>query len=248
MDDWRSCDVEGGGARPSAKPSSPPSLLCSRPSPVGGGLGGRFWVLTPAEEDEEAVSEASDDLPSSPGSGSGKPSPSPSLGIFLRAAEELGGSLRSSRRSAFAPGGRPSRFPSGGGGGAGFAGERSGSTSGFSRAESRRRRMFPAQTWGSVRCPSSKRGTPAAAAPEALSTGSGVAAERSVASEETDPFPPLLVGLGLTGVGPACSLSQSSEAQDSQRALELWAAAVVSAPAHSPALRGPAAGEPALLT
>jgi hypothetical protein len=57
-------------------------------------------VLTPAEEDEEAVSEASDDLPSSPGSGSGKPSPSPSLGLFLLAAEERGGSLRSSRRSA----------------------------------------------------------------------------------------------------------------------------------------------------
>ncbi|KAK1664918.1 hypothetical protein QYE76_053077 [Lolium multiflorum] len=248
MDDRRSCEVGGGGVRSSPKPSSPPSLLCSRSSPVGGGLGGRFWVLTPAEEDEEAVSEASDGLPSSPGSSSGKLSPSPSLGLFLLAAEEQGGSLRSSRRSAFAPGGRPSRFPSGGGGGAGSARDRSGSTSGFSRAESRRRRMFPAQTWGSARCPSSKRGMPAAAAPDALSTESWVAAERSVASEETDPFPPLLGGLGLTDVGPACSLSQSSEAQDSQKALELWVAAVVSAQAHTPALRGPAAGEPAQLT
>lgn len=66
----RSCDARGGGAPPS-KPSPLPSLLCSRPSPVGGGLGGRFWALTPAEDDAEAVSEASDDLPSSPGTVTG---------------------------------------------------------------------------------------------------------------------------------------------------------------------------------
>ncbi|KAK1607530.1 hypothetical protein QYE76_031203 [Lolium multiflorum] len=244
MEDRRSRDVEGGGVRSPPQPSSSPSLLCSRPSPVGRGLGGRFWVLTPAEEDDEAVSEASDGLPSSPGSGSGKPSPSPSLGLFLLAAEERGGSLQSSRRSAFAPGGRPSRFPSSGGGGAGSVRDRSGRPSGFSRAESRRRNRFPAQTWGSARCPASRWGTPAEAALETLASESGVAAERSVGLGE-DPFPPLPGGLGLAVAGPACSLSQASEAQECQLALELWAAAVVSAQAHTPASGGPAAGEPA---
>ncbi|XP_071678493.1 uncharacterized protein [Lolium perenne] len=92
-------------ATPAPRCSTP--ALCSRPSVSGGGFGGRFWVLTPDVDDAEATSEPSEEGSPvrAPGRGAGTP-----FGVFLRAAEELGGSLRSGRRAAFAPGGRGSRF------------------------------------------------------------------------------------------------------------------------------------------
>ncbi|KAK1686642.1 hypothetical protein QYE76_047490 [Lolium multiflorum] len=102
----------GSGDAEAEDPATPaprcsPSALCSRPSVSGGGFGGRFWALTPDVDDAEATSEPSEEGSPvrAPGRGAGTP-----FGVFLRAAEELGGSLRSGRRAAFAPGGRGSRF------------------------------------------------------------------------------------------------------------------------------------------
>ncbi|KAK1614885.1 hypothetical protein QYE76_020402 [Lolium multiflorum] len=82
-------------------------VLYSRPSLPGGGVKGRFWQPLLEVEDDEAVSERSADESSPPPS----TRRAATLGEFLDAANELGGSLRSSsRRTAFAPGGRGSRF------------------------------------------------------------------------------------------------------------------------------------------
>lgn len=113
-------DAEATADDPATPPLPSSAALCSRPSVSGGGFGGRFWVLASAVDDEEALS-----IPSEEGSPTGSPrrEVGTPFGVFLRAAEELGGSLRSVRREAFAPGGRGSRFAAGGCGGG--SGERS---------------------------------------------------------------------------------------------------------------------------
>jgi hypothetical protein len=92
---------------------------CAPSASPGGFSGGRFWVLCEVEDDdgkeEEAVaSEVSDGGERDSGESSAD-SPRPSLsrvtlGDFISRAEELGGSLSSRRRAAFAPGGKGSRF------------------------------------------------------------------------------------------------------------------------------------------
>ncbi|CAM0880737.1 unnamed protein product [Alopecurus aequalis] len=93
-------------------------FICSRPSPSGGGVGGRFWALAEDLEDSDAVSRWSEDAEEVESPRAVRASPT--IGDFVQAAEELGGSLRATRRSAFAPGGRCSRFPSCGGPGSGL--------------------------------------------------------------------------------------------------------------------------------
>jgi hypothetical protein len=74
---------------------------------------GRFWS-SPEEQDDGGTPEEADGKElSSDGDGErpcGGPTVKISLGSFIQRAEELGGSLRLGRRSAFAPGGRGSRF------------------------------------------------------------------------------------------------------------------------------------------
>jgi hypothetical protein len=84
-------------------------------------LGGKFWAavdLLPELEvgaDEERSSDGEgDSVVSDAGEPpAGVPPARATLGGFIDRAEELGGSLRMSRRSAFAPGGRESRFQGG---------------------------------------------------------------------------------------------------------------------------------------
>jgi hypothetical protein len=82
--------------------------------PSAGFSGGRFWVLRDEMDEESATSEVSDGEGGDAGeSPAGSPRASPSqvtLGDFISRAEELGGSLSSRRRAAFAPGGKGSRF------------------------------------------------------------------------------------------------------------------------------------------
>jgi hypothetical protein len=95
----------GGAARCSSAPAGAP--------------GGRFWALC-GEEDEACSSE--DERPDLAGGSAERelegteewsprrPREAVRLGGFIERAEELGGSLRHRRRTAFAPGGRASRF------------------------------------------------------------------------------------------------------------------------------------------
>jgi hypothetical protein len=76
---------------------------------------GRFWATDPtgARGDDEAVQALaagrSWEVPSAEGSPP-RPAPLATLDGFIARAEELGGSLRHSRRMAFAPGGQRLRF------------------------------------------------------------------------------------------------------------------------------------------
>ncbi|KAM0896076.1 hypothetical protein ACQ4PT_023407 [Festuca glaucescens] len=117
----RSCDAAGDFESPPATRSpSPPA------TPVGGEAAsapgrldlrgwGKFWVADPAgcRGDEDAVRSLEDDrtweVLSAEGSPS-RPAPLATLDGFIARAEELGGSLRHGRRTAFAPGGKGSRF------------------------------------------------------------------------------------------------------------------------------------------
>ncbi|KAK1646698.1 hypothetical protein QYE76_064503 [Lolium multiflorum] len=78
---------------------------------------GRFWAGAGEDAGEESSEEGRSDLECSPAEqedvgteGASRPSGAMSLGGFIARAEELGGSLRHRRRTAFAPGGRSSRF------------------------------------------------------------------------------------------------------------------------------------------
>ncbi|CAM0876712.1 unnamed protein product [Alopecurus aequalis] len=96
----------GDDAGAAAKPS--PRGLCSRPS-LSGGFG-KLWALSPEVEDGDVSDASVEEVPETPASASAGRW-SPSLGDYIAAARELGGPLSASRRrSAFAPGGRGSRF------------------------------------------------------------------------------------------------------------------------------------------
>jgi hypothetical protein len=209
-------DSEGdavGDSAPRGAPSvsalggrgSPPPLR-GRSAPVSGGgfPGGRFWVLhSCGEEEEEALSGALDgerqDSGESVSSESSRAMPSPvTLDSFISRVEELGGSLRSRRCAAFAPGGKGSRFS---GPAPQFArlGDRSGSFGGASRRSS--------PGIGGVACqrpaaPRASAGAAVRASPEAVGDpGGGSIASGAVV--ETVSVMGLGVQVGLeVGCGP----------------------------------------------
>jgi hypothetical protein len=111
------CPAGPGRGRPAA------ADLCSAPSPGEGMCRGRFWALSELEDggggevesEEESAGDRRDEATAcSPDSDSGCVPGRATLRGFISRAEELGGSLRLGRRSAFAPGGRGSRFNAGG--------------------------------------------------------------------------------------------------------------------------------------
>jgi hypothetical protein len=106
--------------------------------------------------------------------------------------------------------------------------------------QGRWRRWFPSQEWDTIWLPSTEPGAQAPSFPgDTTPDPTGVAVQGDIRSEENDPFPPLHVGLELGGDGPACYLAHSSEAQERQRALELWAEAICSSQVQRLDLEGP---------
>ncbi|KAK1682256.1 hypothetical protein QYE76_043104 [Lolium multiflorum] len=216
------------------------SELCSRPSP-GGGLAGQFWALAPGFSDEEAVNEVSISPPSSPSPPVVETFSSPTLGDYLRAAEELGGSLRSSRRSAFAPGGRGSRFSSGGGRHASSGGGNSSHRPGRAKA---RDGALAAGGWDSRVLVRDIPPPPLASAPAASSrrprqpvAGSAPAARPAVRLDrvEEEGFPPLWTGpVDLRWLSPPRAQAQAVPAPAAE-----VAATSLGLPQAGPDLLGP---------
>jgi hypothetical protein len=91
-------------------------ILGQGPAAVSAPLVGRFWAppLDLGADDPGRVESGGDESPDEADRGEGRDRPDGKipLGNFIQRAEELGGSLRFGRRSAFAPGGRGSRFSS----------------------------------------------------------------------------------------------------------------------------------------
>jgi hypothetical protein len=89
---------------------TPSSYPTRAPSTDGAMLRGKFWVDA-SEREEVDEGEATEEERGSGESGSPRrPLERPTLEGFISRAAKLGGSLRLLRRSAFAPGGRGSRF------------------------------------------------------------------------------------------------------------------------------------------
>ncbi|KAK1647690.1 hypothetical protein QYE76_065495 [Lolium multiflorum] len=110
-----------GGCSASATPRPGKDGGARRSSAGSAGASwGRFWAGVGEEDREDSPEEGRSDLDASPArqedagtEGTSRPREAMSLGGYIARAEELGGSLRHRRRTAFAPGGKVSRFRAG---------------------------------------------------------------------------------------------------------------------------------------